>query len=463
MKKIFIPLILVTGIYACSEAVKNGNKFKPYNAFCYNGDSVLCPQLPNGVNVQMGFDYHTVLDSIHQPPFDAFSWQTFVALNWPADNNGNPVGNSIAANPNAMRVWEYYKDPTLVFGGMGAPMLLHLQMANDNQAKFLYQDAKIPVNFKTSDDGSFEEADGFPLADRNGNFTLYEIKINSVEDTFITNNHLTTVSGIGNYVNRVSPGQGLQLPISDTNNLQDAGAMEIKASWRILNPAKGDDTTKYYCRRALIYIDSAHTVNHQPLKVWSTVGLVGMHIIRNIDRFGEFLVWSTFEHVDNAPNAGDGEKTDKRWSYYNKDCKTCPVNKPPVHQPGDNNNFLWDTAQPFAGRYYPQYGTQVTRVVPIYSYTRQLNKMWREKLKNTVWANYKLIGTQWEITTYGVPPAPAPVLLTNTTMETYMQDSSGTCIGCHSNAYVRFTVSPGDTVKINTGLSFLFPFLAARQ
>jgi hypothetical protein len=336
---------------------------------------------------------------------------------------------------------------------------LQLKTADAAGAKLLYQDSKIPVDFRTKDDGSFTEADGQPLADRNGNFALFEIKINKVEDTFITTNKLTTKAGIYKYVaGRDSNSRSLLLPVSDTaKGMVNDGAMEIKAAWRILNPAKGDDTTKFYCRRALIYVDSAHTVNHQPLQVWVTVGLVGMHIIRNISKFDQFLVWSTFEHVSNAPDKGN-EKAGGPWSFYNSQSSN-PVNTPPPHVSSDGGNFRWNATQPYAGLYYPQYGTQVVREKPIFDVTEQVNKKWQAKLANTVWANYKLVGTQWQINTRGETETPAPAYLANTTMETYMQGNAS-CIGCHSGASISFSPKAKDTVTITTDLSFLFPFNA---
>jgi hypothetical protein len=464
MKKVFIPLIVVLGIYACTQATKPTEEAQQgiYNAFCYNGDSAssLCSVLPPEVAITLGFDYHT--DStptpVFQPPFDVFSWQTFIALNWPADNMGNPIGSSITDNPNAMRVWEYYKDPLLAFNN-NPVLLLQLKSATNSNVKFLYQDSKIPTDFKTKDDGSFTEADGQPLADRNGNFTLFEIKINNVEDTFITTNKLNTNAGIYKYVlDHNSLAEGLELPISDTSGgMINDGTMEIKASWRIMNPAKGDDTTQFYCRKALIFVDSAHTANHKPMQVWATVGLVGMHIIRNISGFDQFLIWSTFEHVNNAPDLGK-ESQGGPWSFYNSQSSN-PVNTPPPHVPSDGGNFRWNPTQPFAGLYYPQFGTQVVREKPIFDVTEQVNKKWQAKLTNTVWANYKLVGTQWQINTRGEVETPAPAYLANTTMETYMQGTAS-CIGCHNNASVQFVPKPGDTVNIKTDLSFLFPFNA---
>jgi hypothetical protein len=463
MKKLLVVLLVVSGIYACTEAIKQSvPAFKVYNAYCYNNDTNLCSILPYEVAEKLPpLGYDSRIDSIKQPPFDVFSWQTFVALNWPADDSGNPVGNSINGNPTNMRVWEYYIDPNVTFGAYNSAMISDLQNAKANGIKLLTQDSKSPFDFDTTGQGAFTEADGKPLADRNRNFTLYEIKINNVEDTFITKNKLTSATGIYNYITKMKLGNGLQMPVSDTvSNPKNPGFVEIKASWRILDPSKGDDTSRYYCRKALIMVDAAHTLNKKPLKVWATVGLVGMHIIRNIERFSSFEVWSTFEHVDNAPDSTELNEN-RHWSYYNK-ANTAPANVPPALQPGDNA-YLWDSVAPYASHYYPgSYGTQVTRMFSIYNWTDSLNKMWRAKLKGSVWANYKLVGTQWMLSESN-PALPAPVLLANTTMETYMQPGPmGSCIKCHNGAAVQY-IKGTDTINITTDMSFLYPFLAKQK
>ncbi|WP_276134963.1 hypothetical protein [Polluticoccus soli] len=464
MKKLLFIALVITGAYACNQAVKTGEKgdgkeFKPYNSFCSNGDTNLCTLLPYDVAENFGFGYQSVLDSQFQPPFDAFSWQTFIALNWPADASGNPTGNSISANPGNKRVWEYYIDPSKAFsnGLLGGELKLHMDAAESNGQKFLYMDSKSPhdLGLTVPRPDEFVEADGKPLVDRNLNFTLYEIKVNNVEDTFIRNNKLNTAAGIYKYASQGRAGNAaLELPESDSAK-QNPGTIEVKTSWRILDPAKGDDTSRFYCRKATIYIDAAHTTNKKTLIVPGvTVGLVGMHIIRNTPKMSGFLIWTTFEHVDNAPE--EGERTNgTRWSYYNKDCKDCPVNTPPPFQPGDNKQYLWSPTPPYASHYTDSmkgYGTQVVRENAIYKWTDVLNNWWRAKLQGTVWANYKLVGTQWERGEGLSSTKPAPIYLANTTLETYIQSTSS-CIGCHSAAKVVFNQK--DTVT--TALSFLFP------
>jgi len=102
-------------------------------------------------------------------------------------------------------------------------------------------------------------------------------------------------------------------------------------------------------------------------------------------------------------------------------------------------------------------GTQVKRVNKIFKYTDSVNQKFRTKMAGTVWANYKLIGSQWMIGGEGPKTTAAPPLMANTVQETYIQ-ASASCIGCHSFASVTFT--PADTSKkpinISTGMSFIF-------
>ena len=277
----------------------------------------------------------------------------------------------------------------------------------------------------------------------------------------MTTNKLTTVAGIDAFYN--SHNKDFELPQSDSTT-GDPGTIEIKASWRILDTAKGDDTSRFYCRNATIYIDSAHTTNNQKLVVHAKVGLVGMHIIRKTGKFPQKLIWTTFEHIDNTPDNAQEAQLDmnKRWSFYNAACLNCVPNDTPAFQQGDSQRYRWSPTPPYAAQYavygpsqnnVGPFGTQAVRVYPIYRYTEMMNNAWRAKLKGTVWANYRLIGSQWQKGEVRYPPN-APANLANTTLETYIQPTAS-CITCHGGAYV---VSGKDTVY--TDLSFIFPVYA---
>lgn len=467
MKKLLIMLLFAGMVFACNE-MQDGASGPVYDGpgttFCDSGSGkALCSYLPYEVAIKMFAGYDSFLDSVKQPPFDQFSWQTFVALNWPANAMGTAIGNSIGDYPDSMRVWEYYTDPASVFRTCGITpnsnnspdLLLQLNNAMQSDTKLFYMDSKSPERLHVR---GFREADGHPLIDRNLNFALYEIKMNPSEVRFVTTNNLRTADSIVSYTKRVGE---FSLPSSDSAK-GDPGTIEIKASWRILDPAKGDDTSRYYCRNAVIYIDAAHVVNNKPLTIRAKVGLVGMHIVRKTATFG-MMIWSSFEHIDNTPdNPQEAQDAGRRWSFYNPHCLNCPINDTPVFQQNDNQRYRWDSTAPWGKRYAvnspsqqtkDSFGTQVIRMFPIYKYTNRINDAWRAKLKGTVWANYRLIGSQWQ--SAEIIPAPnAPALLGNTTLETYIQPFAS-CISCHGDATVSYK---GDTVK--TDLSFIFSVFA---
>ena len=475
MKKILV-FLLVTGMITVFAWNCNHEETPAhagiYNSFCDSASPTSpCSFIPYDVNETFSLGYDSFLDSTHQIPFDVFSWQTFIALNWPSDSAGNPVG-TIGDEPGALRVWEHYEDPAEVFGHNNPSLIYQLTLAKKNGQKFFYMDSKSPVPLAKTDIVNmedlntirlkgFKEADGHPLIDRNLNFVLYEIKMNPIESKFVISNNLTTKQGIIAYGKKNH--DAIDLPASDSA-AGNVGAMEIKASWRILVPALGDDTTRFYCRRATIYIDSSHTRNRKPLILTNVqVGLVGMHIIRKTAKVSTNEIWTTFEHIDNTPdNAQQAQEDDRRWSFYNQQCLNCTPNAIPDTIAGDNGQYIWDTSMPYAVRYSVKapgqnlpntFGTQAVRVYPVYKFTEMTNALWQQKLKGTVWANYRLIGSQWQQAE--INPAPtAPNFLANTTLETYIQNDAS-CISCHNSAAVTFN---NDTVK--TDLSFIFPVYA---
>ncbi|HYF30929.1 MAG TPA: hypothetical protein VD993_07405 [Chitinophagaceae bacterium] len=461
MKKLLVVLMIGGIIFACNQnqdGVDGPVSGGPGTKFCDSGSgNVLCPYLPVDVDTNFSVGYDSYLDSSRQPPFDQFSWQTFIALNWPANASGQPIGNSIGDNPDSMRVWEYYMDPAQVFGGNTQELVLHMGTAKRENQKLFYMDSKSPEALMPVK--GFKEADGHPLIDRNLNFALYEIKMNPTEVNFVTQHSLTTKAGIAAYAK--AHDNRFELPSSDSAS-GNPGTIEIKASWRILDHTKGDDTTRFYCRNAIIYIDSGHVVNHKPLVIRAKVGLVGMHIVRKTQKF-DMMIWSTFEHIDNTPDDPQSAQMDtrKKWSFYNPECLNCLPNDTPAFQQGDNKRYRWDSTPPWAKRYAvpapsqpgDSFGTQVVRVYPVYKYTNRINDAWRAQLRGTVWVNYRLIGSQWQ-SAETFPPPNAPALLANATLETYIQPTAS-CITCHGDAKIKFGAA-----TIPTDLSFIFPVYA---
>ena len=83
----------------------------PYDQVC-----AVAPK--DNTDFDAAFIYHN-LEKNAQNPFDIFSWQTFAALNWPANEAGAPIGERIGTHPNLPRVWQFYKQPGEVFGLTG--------------------------------------------------------------------------------------------------------------------------------------------------------------------------------------------------------------------------------------------------------------------------------------------------------------------------------------------------------
>jgi hypothetical protein len=79
---------------------------------------VLSPDLPATVAVPQQNPNLAQL----QTDFDVFSWQTFVALNWPARTNGTPNTDVRIGQQGALTqsVWETWKEATEVFKDDGS-------------------------------------------------------------------------------------------------------------------------------------------------------------------------------------------------------------------------------------------------------------------------------------------------------------------------------------------------------
>lgn len=437
------------------------NKPIPANCFCADtttSDS-LCREIPHEVLFQPFFGYHSVLKPDIQNFFDEFSWQSFVAFNWPSNTSGTPVG-SFFAGPDSLRVWETYTDPGEVFNS-GGTIALSAAQARKNGRKFFYMTSK--TNPHQLDGSAITMFDGYALIDRNLNFTLYEEKINPEEVSYINTNGLNTLKGIIAYGQKNK--NALTLPAGTYTDFSTAsggttGAVEIKAVWRILDPSKGDNPSRFYTQQADIYVPKTNTVSGQDMTIKNvTVGLVAMHILHKTKNFPT-EIWSTFTHDDNNPDSLqyiNKQFGTNPYSYFDPASYGAPYNTAIT---AANDIYKWAATPPYAAAYNVQwngkaYGNQVVQNNTPYITAVNANTKFKTYLKNnnSVWANYSLLGTQWFIGNTDTPGGgslPAPSILGNPLLETFIQSKSS-CISCHDNAKV---ISGTDTVT--TDLSFLF-------
>jgi hypothetical protein len=461
------------------QCVKNVSQ----QAFCADPASDptrLCAYLPRDSKPPVGY---TSFSCAGQVQFDNYSWETLVALNWPADPQGRPCVNPrqpgcasysiLGAQNSTPRVWDYFLAANQVIPSPREFKVGAFPGAPSCGARAVAKGAP-PVrvlNMIAKSDGSdvpdiIEPFTSTPLIDRNLNYTMYEILLNQDEATYITTNHLNTVAG-------QEAAKSINFPCGKLGATNDCpgpvggvGSIEIKAAWRILDPAKGDDLSRYFWREQDLYISADRSTNHQAFCIpKAKLGLVALHILHKTASQPQWF-WSTFEHRDNAPAtttpgnpaacagppASGGQP---RYSYYRPDCPPS-VCAPNVGPPG--NNFLWSPNPPYARNYATagKYGTQVVRCQPVPQNSPSsplLDTRWQQKLAGTVWQNYQLVGTQWGIGFTGAPPAPpacfdgnvvcAPFHLLNSVQETYMQRKvtptnakyfANGCIQCHALA-----------------------------
>lgn len=376
--------------------------------------------IPHEVDIFLNNGYQGLTPST-QPCFDVFSWQSFLALNWPANSDGSPVKGSITDDPQSMRVWEYYTDPAVIFETNEQLLPFNGPVKQSSGAKGLRMFAKLSHEL-INVPASIQQATGQPLIDKNLNFALYEIRLNADEVNYILKDSLFTLEGQQKHT--------VDFPAGSATG--GVGAMEVKATWKIITGS--DDSSKFYCRRAVIYVPGDQNVSGKPLYLQETVGLVAMHIIHKTTKF-PFWVWSTFEHVSNAPEQAK-VGTAGNYSFYNPACTSCAENTPVAEPKG---GYIWQTTKPYAKAYAVdgKYGTQAVRSNAVYGPTEAVNQTWQKALKaaGSVFANYRLIGSQWSVVseTFPADTISAPDTLANTTLETYIQNGSCT-MTCHKFA-----------------------------
>ncbi|MFZ5962140.1 hypothetical protein ACOXXX_04245 [Thalassococcus sp. BH17M4-6] len=477
---------------ACLEA--QDAQGYPQDGLCYTQSGELCPDLPvdlTGLTVVNGYSPNTDVESpdtttVQQQNFDYFAWQMFVALNWPSDGSGNPSGSiTDELTLDAPRVWESYPGIADVFGaGPQVP-------GGCNGGRLALGETSKMTDSGIESSSFTEPFTSSPLIDVDGNYVLYDIRLNETEAKYLTDNGLTTKSGQEAF--KASHPDGWDLPrgvVQDGTPIP--GAMEIKTSWRIVTDPS--NPMGYYTVPGVVHVEGKNSATGDPLCLDVTFGLVGMHIMQKIttpEDFSNFWVWGTFEHVKNAPNAADApvsqsnrnstvsgndpvascpvpDNAGSDWAFFNPDCTSGGNACAPNQEPAIVGEVIWQSKPPYAKSALSdgQYGTQVTRCWDVYESARNVDDVFQTALEGSPWANYQLIGAQWaqaQVVEYPDPlkPFPAPIYLVNSTLETYLQNdpvidpstgapnknASGSCIICHDIGT--------DTAGNKTDFSFL--------
>ena len=413
-----------------------------------------------------------------QSPFDNMAWQMFVALNWAASAVNQPPSKGLTMP--GFRVFQNYRKVNALFGN--SPKRGGCTTALALPTFYIGSDGN--GNPMPNNEEYFQASTNLPLIDVNGNWTIYERRVNDVEAQYLLapngnpSQTLTTKNGQANFV-ASNPG-GAQFTASATTQTGANGSIEIKTAWRIINPAAGDDPSRYYTQLAQIAVPGDLVKGGRQFCSSVRLGLVGMHIVQrnpldpNNPQLKPQWIWATFEHVDNAPmaqspcNVSQGCGTanwlnqpscgpatyspSARYSYYKQNAGISGTNIRPQTNGLGPTKFPWNPRQPYA-RGNTTAATQMpqaTRCFSIYQTTAQLNSQWQSALAafKTPLQYYMLVGTQWGGNVepregIRLPLDAVPAMLSNMTLETYIQNYTqstpgqggpGSCIGCHNFA-----------------------------
>jgi hypothetical protein len=334
-----------------------------------------------------------------QPCFDCYGWQLFLTLSWPSKPSGEPDPGAYFGKPGSLDKvgWENFASVNELFGsGKEPPSWAELGKASRT---IMHTSAVIHQNLT-----DYKQADHNWLTDQDHNLVRFELRVNKDEYEYIVQNKLYNQDGL---YKAVSTGAGIDLPSGKGGGV---GAIETKAAWRIVPKDREDYFMKNY---------KVAKVKIPPGQDEVLVALVGLHVIKKTPNSPQW-VWATFEHKDNVPMI-DHPESGKKYNFFNP---SAPADYKPNYNapPGRKSD--------------PRVPVQVVRVNPLPSRTIAINDavhaLISSKYPDSVWKNYNLINVQWPAdpvagrVTKGALPSgrPAPVVVANSTMETYMQNQN---------------------------------------
>jgi CubicO group peptidase (beta-lactamase class C family) len=267
------------------------------------------------------------------------------------------------------------------------------------------------------------------LTDQSGQLVRYEIRVDRDSFDYIVGN------GFYNGSTQDALPAAFNFPTGADGG--PLGAIEIKAAWKVLGPK--DDAKRFFTEEVTIVDTRVDIATGRPARQGvfptcnlagegpcckRTMGLVGFHIAHKVKGRPQW-VWSTFEQVDNAPIQGATPDPKAHYSFNDPTCTGCIEN---------GNPHLMN-----APMTTPVQVARTTRVdIPLLP--KDVNDQWHQIVRGSVWENYVLVSTQWPAAPQGAVDddhQPTPEVLSNTMMETYIQNGdkeTASCLKCHSFA-----------------------------
>ncbi len=192
-----------------------------------------------------------------------FGWLLFVLENWPslAGQRGVPDGSKPFGAPGPV-VWQTWKTaPEVYVAPNQTPLPWNLGLAG------------TPVLAQG-------EIDGRTLLDVNNNPVMYQVLMNQPTFNYLVSQKLYSFAGQEAARNNIS--SQIRFP---------SDALEVKASWRILDPVADQTRISHYLTQRVTYTGSDGS------KLQLVVGLTGLHIASKV--LPKWF-WVTFEQTENA-------------------------------------------------------------------------------------------------------------------------------------------------------------------
>lgn len=358
--------------------------------------------------------------------FHKWSWQMFLWLTQPIGSNGELRFETFAA-------------PSDLFTETDKTLSAHADLPKRTVLRMKPRSTKSEG---PQDLGEVNQAGSRGmLVHADGRAVYYSQHINDVFYNFIRDNGYN----IPTKYMAASPNQNFPV-----------GALELKASWRIVNAP----TPEFYTRTAEIelLVEKDGEILVDPTSIATvTVALVGMHVVGVVKGHPEFI-WATFEQKNNAPVLPVGTLPTKPvssrdWTFYK-----AGTPKRECNLSGSRDFVLDESTQKLSPvtNAYLQYacgGGSEENTANI----KSLNKSVQAKLKPP-WNNYELIGDTWilpntiEPGQSLYPQAVGSSSLSNVTMETFTQ-TQGNCFMCHTT--LRYTGHGVTIPALNMNLSHI--------
>lgn len=408
-----------------------------------------------------------ITDTSEQVNYYKFGWQTFVALNWPADPayRGKPdtslqIGASV--NGELLKVvWEAWKEQYEVFLPQGVnPGPWDMGYRNKaKDLKVLRMFSKIDTSAFISDE--FNEAFAGPLIDQDSQYVRYEVRTNESEYDYYVNNSYYNADS-----QKVAVSQNRFVGFPKGNDplsqgLQywaQYGATEVKASWRVFTAnTPQSEKDRYFHKKAIL-------INSMGLADTAEIGLVGMHILRLTPVTHNTWYWASFEQVDNV----------QLQSNYGGQLPAHPTfnSNPAVTSPSGytyNGSTSSKPAPIVPGQPMPATAIPVFVSAPPFnqmdSELDSINLVYHNLLAGTPFQYYQMIGavnppnsTSQSYTNTSSKYSAVTVntnMMANATMETYFYNSN--CITCHISGYPQ--IFPQDSAIYSSSNDQIFTFL----